>query len=245
MTRGRVLSLWIGAAAAVLLLVAAASMLASRDGRRDRREVVTATGGPETVLMDFSTPFPLDPLPPGWYHRTFWTRAPLTYRFAETDGVRAMRFETNSSASMLFRHVDIDLGAYPMLAWRWYIEEPIASTVDERRREGDDHPARLFLAFLTERGEERSMEIVWGNKILEGGDYKYIRGFPHYVADGGDDHIRQWRDETVDLQAIYASLWHDAAPARLVDIAVFCDSDDTKGHTVAYVAWVKMLRAAP
>ena len=36
----------------------------------------------------------------------------------------------------LFRHVDIDLAAYPMLAWRWYIELPIRSPLDERTREG-------------------------------------------------------------------------------------------------------------
>jgi hypothetical protein len=37
------------------------------------------------------------------------------------------------------------LAAYPVLAWRWYIELPIRSPPDERTREGDDHPARLFL----------------------------------------------------------------------------------------------------
>jgi homoserine acetyltransferase len=66
-----------------------------------------------------------------------------------SNGVPSMRFETHDSASMLFRHVDIDLAAYPMLAWRWYIELPIRSPLDERTREGDDHPARLFLRFLT------------------------------------------------------------------------------------------------
>ena len=43
------------------------------------------------------------------------------------DRVPCTRFETRDSASMLFRHVDIDLVAYPMLAWRWYIELPITS----------------------------------------------------------------------------------------------------------------------
>jgi hypothetical protein len=47
-----------------------------------------------------------------------------------------MRFETRDS--------DIDLAAYPMLAWCWFIELPIRSALDERTREGDDHAARLF-----------------------------------------------------------------------------------------------------
>jgi hypothetical protein len=53
-------------------------------------------------------------------------------------GVQSMRFETRDSASMLVRHVDIDLAAYPTLAWRWYIELPIRSPLDERTREGDE-----------------------------------------------------------------------------------------------------------
>src|SRR5260370_19504986 len=92
----------------------------------------------------------------------------MTMAFAVKDGVPSMRFETHDSASMLFRHVDIDLAAYPMLAWRWYIELPIRSPLDERTREGDDHPARLFLRFATDRGEKRAMEVVWGNRLKPG-----------------------------------------------------------------------------
>jgi hypothetical protein len=180
--------------------------------------------------MDFGRSFPLDPLPSGWRHRKFWTRSPMSMAFAVKDGVPSMRFETHDSASMLFRHVDIDLGGYPMLAWRWYIELPIRSPLDERTREGDDHPARLFLRFLTDRGDKRAMEVIWGNR-LKPGDYKYIASFPHFVADAGDERIGHWLDERIDLARVCAEIWKDAAPAHLVDIAVFCDSDDT--HTAS------------
>jgi hypothetical protein len=81
--------------------------------------------------MDFE-PFPPDPLPSG---------SPMSMAFAVKDGLPSMRFETHDSASMLFRDVDIDLAAYPMLAWRWYIELLIRSPLDERTRKGDDHAA--------------------------------------------------------------------------------------------------------
>jgi hypothetical protein len=42
------------------------------------------------------------------------------------------------SASKLVRAVDIDLAAYPILVWRWFIELPVRSPLDERTREGDD-----------------------------------------------------------------------------------------------------------
>src|SRR5271167_1878784 len=103
--------------------------------------------------------------------------SPMTMASAVKDGVPSMRFETHDRASMLFRYVDIDLAAYPMPAWRWFIELPIKSPLDERTREGDDHPTRLFLRFMTDRGEKRAMEVIWGNP-LQPGDYKCIGGFP-------------------------------------------------------------------
>ena len=85
------------------------------------------------------------------------------------------------------------------------------------------------------------MEIIWGNK-LKAGDYKYIDRFPHYVADGGNDNVGQWRREEVDLQEIYRHIWRDGAHVHLVDIAIFCDSDETHGHTVSYFSDVKIRR---
>jgi len=48
-------------------------------------------------------------------------------------------------------------------------------------------------------------------------------------ADGGDDRVGRWLDERIDLAGIYAEIWKDAAPAHVVNVAVFCDSDDA--HT--------------
>jgi hypothetical protein len=170
------------------VLFIALTFLTACDRGRERANVLTGGGEPEVTVMDFSAPFSLDLRPAGWYHRTFWTRGPMQMAFAVKDGVPSLRFETRSTTSMLFRHVDLDLADYQFLIWRWHIEQPIESPFDEHTREGDDHPARLFLVFQTATGGERRMEIIWGNK-LKAGDYKYIGGFPHYVADGGDENM--------------------------------------------------------
>jgi hypothetical protein len=206
-----------------------------------RGEILKPDGGPVVTVMDFGRSFPLDPLPSGWRHRKFWTRSPMTMAFAIKDGVPSMRFETHDSASMLFRHVDIDLASYPMLAWRWFIELPIRSPIDERTREGGNHPARLFLRFITDRAEKRAIEVIWGN-WLKPGDYKYIGSFPHFVADAGDDRVGRWLDERIDLARVYAEIWKDVAPAHLVDVAVFCDSDDTHTASISYFAYVRLER---
>ena len=46
-----------------------------------------------------------------------------------------------------------------------------------------------------------------------------LRGFPHFVADAGDDRVGRWLDEKIDLARVYAEIWKDAPPAHLVDVA--------------------------
>lgn len=142
-----------------LLYVAITLLLGCAPGTQ-RTDVPTGKGYAEVTAMDFTTPFSLDPLPAGWRQRTFWTRRPMRISFAVKEGVPALRLETRSTASMLGRYVDFELAEYPLLSWCWYIERPISSTLDERSREGDDHPARLFLVFRSTAGEERRMEII-------------------------------------------------------------------------------------
>jgi hypothetical protein len=103
------------------------------------------------------------------------------------------------------------------------------------------NPARLFLRFATDRGEKRAMEVIWGNR-LKPGEYKYIGDFPHFVADAGDDGVGRWLDERIGLARVYAEIWKDATPAHLVDIAVFCDSDDTHNASISYFDYVRLER---
>ncbi len=225
-----------------LLLAAAGAAIAVWLLREPPRENVLRANGAATVaLMVFTQPFPLDPPPPGWRHAKFWTRAPMQMSFANKAGVNALRVETSASASMLFRHVDIAVDEYPVLQWRWFIETPIRSDRDERTREGDDHPARFFVVLQTPDNKQRRFEIIWGNR-LHRGDTKFIGGFPHYVADGGDENIGQWRDEQIDLADIAQLFWPGEKGLRLVDIAVFCDSDDTQTSSLAWIGDVGLVR---
>ena len=223
-------------------LVVAAALAAWFLRGPERRNVLVPQGGPEVVVMDFARPFPLDPLPDGWYHHKFWTRNPAIYAFAVKDRVPALRIETNASASMLFRRVEIDLVQYPIIEWHWLVEQGIESPLDERTSKGDDHPARLFITFQSDAGERRSMEIIWGNRLLKTGDFKYLEDFPHYVANGGSANTGRWHRQRVDLLALYRKIWNDRGGARVLDIALFCDSDETKTKSVAYFADVRMKR---
>ena len=83
--------------------------------------------------------------------------------------------------------------------------------------------------------------MIWGNR-LKTGDYKYIGGFPHFVADAGEERIGRWLNEKIDLARVYGGIWKDAAPAHLVHVALFCDSDDTHTASISYFDYVRLER---
>ena len=204
---------------------------------------VTADGAPQVTIMDFAEPVSFDTPAPGWRHRKFWTRPPMTMTQTSKDGLPAARFETNASGSIFGRFTDIDLVAYPTLSWTWFVEKPIESTLDERTVDGDDHPARLFITFDDTSGGRHFLEIIWSNKLFKPGEYKYIGDFPHYVANGGNENVGRWIEEKVDLLSIYRETTKRIDTPRVTLIAIFCDSDDTKTSSVAYFGKVWLVKA--
>lgn len=228
-----------------LLFTAGLSFGAVGCATPERIAALVPDGSSPFTLMDFADPVEFDPMTPGWYHRTFRRHAPMDISFVEKAGQSAIRLETHDSASMLFRWVDVPLDHYPSLRWKWFIETPVTAVEDERTVAGDDHPARLYLSFRSATGDDHSMEIIWGNRDLKRGDWKHLKflglfSFPHFVANGGNENIGRWHDEKVSLSELYATLWGDASGARLVEIALFCDTDETGARSLAYFSDVRV-----
>ena len=227
-----------------LAITAALLIVSCRRGLGERTNILRPDGEGAVAIMDFSMPPSLDPIEPGWYHREFFWHKPMDIAFVTKDNVPAVKLSTHDTASILIRHVDIPLEQYPFLRWSWLIEQPIVSELDETTEEGDDHPARFFIVFETASGERRSMEIIWGDR-LKAGEYKYINGFPHYVARGGNENTNRWFDENVNLLEVYRTIWPDREPANMKEIGLFCDSDDTNTESVSYFANVSMGKELP
>jgi len=230
----------------VVVLALGAATTACDGG--NRVNVLVPDGTPSFSLMQFDRPLPIDPVPAGWYHRTFFRHPPMDISFVTKEGQPAIRLATNDSASMLFRYVEVPLDDYPLLSWSWYIEQAIESELDEMTVEGDDHPARIFLSFESAEGEPHAMEIIWGNRRLQSGDWKYLQfsrfgpPFPHYVANGGEENVGRWHQQSVDMRALYGEQWGDAEGTRLMAVALFCDTDETGAESIAYFSHVRVER---
>ena len=211
------------------------------------------------IVMDFSAPEALDSPGPDWQHKKFFRTTPMSMTLEENSGYHAIRLETEGSGSIWGRHVDIDLGKTPILAWSWKIESHV-EVEDETTTDGDDHPARFFLSFgkPESRGmwgsfrdwvgsiihglpyNGRAFEIVWGNNLGEGKLY-YIRNFPHYVKRGGKQNINRWWDEEVDLEKLYHQIWPSEKIPHLVFIGLMNDTEIFGKKAVSYFANVRFI----
>ena len=79
------------------------------------------------------------------------------------------------------------------------------------------------------------MEVIWGNRLKPGTPNTSVAFRTSLqTLDAGDDRVGRWLGERIDLAAVHAEIWKDAGPAHLVDIAVFCDSDDTHTASASY-----------
>ncbi len=96
----------------------------------------------------FSRSEPGGRLPEGWAPLTFpQVEKHTRYTLVRDDeaGV-VVRAEANAAASGLMRKLDVPVGDQPLLAWRWKADNLIAKS-DVTRKEGDDYPVRVYVAF--------------------------------------------------------------------------------------------------
>jgi hypothetical protein len=207
---------------------------------------VLAGDGPSVTLMDFASPPTVEPISPGWWHLTFLTKDAMKISFVDKDGINALRCETNGSGSIFGRHTDIDVAAFPNLTWQWQVEQPVIAETPETERKGDDHPARFLAHFVDTQKTEHYFEIIWSNGAFKAGQWKDIGGFQHYVANGGDaktgENTNQWFTEKVNLLDLYRTATKLADTPRLINLSIFCDTDDTGAKSIAYFGKVELRR---
>jgi hypothetical protein len=205
---------------------------------------VMAGNGPSVTLMDFASPPAVEPISSGWWHLTFLTKPAMKISFVEKDSIKALRCETNASGSIFGRHTDIDLAQFPNLSWQWLVEQPVVAKAPETERKGDDHPARFLAHFRDSKNAEHYFEIIWSNGAFKRGQWKDIGGFQHYVANGGDakknENTDTWFSEKVNLLELYRTATKRTDTPRLINLSVFCDTDDTGAKSIAYFGNVEL-----
>jgi hypothetical protein len=165
---------------------------------------------------------------------------------------------SSSSVSRLYRPIDVDLAATPVLTWRWRVDDPVPSTDLTQRGEDDTaitlyvgfpwDPARasfrerltrpLVEAYAGAHAPGRVLAYVWGGDHPRGA---WVES-PHLRSAGAirvlrpaDSPTGEWFEERVDIVEDYRQAFGEDPPDP-VQIAISADTDDTRSTSRGFVA---------
>src|SRR5450759_2299241 len=105
----------------------------------------------EQIVLPYVTNFsysqPGDDVPKGWQQ---WTlsrfKKPTAYTLVKEDGRTVVKASASSSASGLVHPLNLNPARYPLLQWRWKVDQLIANA-DNTRKDTEDSPVRLVISF--------------------------------------------------------------------------------------------------
>ncbi len=205
--------------------------------------------------------------PDGWQAMDFArVDRPTRYELVEEAGQVVLQADSQGSASGLMRSLEVDLGSHPVLAWRWRIEQ-VLEKGDVTRREGDDYPARLYVAFgydperagFFERVQYEALRIVYGEyPPVAALNYIWASNSPvgtvvpnpysdrawMIVVRSGAGQAMEWVDERRDVAADYRRVF-GGEPPRVSGVAVMTDTDDTGESARSWFGDIVFEPAAP
>lgn len=212
----------------------------------------------------FSSARPGVELPTGWQALTFPRVAKHTaYRLVEDEGRTVVRADADASASGLIRRAEVDVLAYPMLAWRWKIASVI-ERADATRRDGDDYPARVYIAFkydparvsLFNRAKYALIRLlygeypphagiayIWDNRLPAGTVLAsaYTERVRMIVVRSGAAEAGRWMAEARNVHEDYVRAFGEEPPP-VSGVAIMTDADDTGGRATAWYGDIVLRR---
>jgi hypothetical protein len=169
----------------------------------------------------------------------------------------AIEVISSSSVSRLYRPLQVDLGATPVLTWQWRVDEPVPPT-DLTKKGEDDTALTIYVGFpwdpdrasFTERltrplveayvGDDapgRVLAYVWGGKQRRNDMVKS----PHLRSSGfmrvlrpADSPTGQWFEERVDVVEDYRQAFGEDPPSPS-QLAISADTDNTRSRSHGFV----------
>ena len=170
----------------------------------------------------------------GWRSKVF--SGETRYSFEHQDGRIALRADSHTTASGLFREVDIDLNKTPVLNWEWKIANILIGN-NERTKAGDDYPARIYVVFSdgVRFWRTRAINYIWSNN--QPIDDSWFNAYTHnagmIVVESGSIDVGIWKKEQRNVLADYRRLFGEE-PDHVNAVAIMTDTDNTGGVARAW-----------
>ncbi len=169
----------------------------------------------------------------GWERKSF--RGETEYGVREEGGVRALCARSRDAGSGLFRELEVDLGATPWIHWSWKVDAGLHAG-DERTRDGDDYPARVYVVFSGGAAfwRTRAINYVWSSREPAGQTWPnaFTANARMIAVRSGSDGTGQWQSERGDVRADYRRIFGED-PGTVDAVAVMTDTDNGGGTAAA------------
>ena len=226
---------------------------------------VQAQSNPVLEVGKFSAAEAGGTLPAGWKPLTFKNIEKHTvYTLVKDGNTVVVKAESQASASGLIREIKVDPQAYPVVQWRWKINN-LLKKGDVRRKGGDDYPARVYITFeydpqklsFMERAKYGLVKALYGqppplaalNYIWEGRAGKgtvvpnpFTDRAMMIVVESGGEKLNQWMTEERNVYEDYKKAFGEE-PALISGVAIMTDTDNTGESAVAYYGDIVLKKA--
>lgn len=202
-------------------------------------------------------------VPEGWKPLTFKKIPKQTHYEVVQDGDRSViKASSEWSASGLAKEVKIDPREYPIVRWRWKVENVLKNS-DVMRKEGDDYPARLYITFeydadkvgLSKKLKYKAGRAIFGDIPIAALNYIWGTNTPvgtivenaftdfarMIVVESGPQKVGMWIDEERNLYEDYKKAFGEEPP-MVNGIAIMSDTDNTKERAVAYYGDISFVK---
>jgi len=194
-------------------------------------------------------------IPDGWKPLTFKKIPKHTaYELVKDGGVTIVKAVSNASASGLIKPVVIDPKEYPIVRWRWKIDNVLQHS-DVALKEGDDFPARLYITFeydadkvsfgkklkfkagraLFGDSPVAALNYIWETKTPVGTivENAYTDFAKMVIVESGTQKVGIWIDEERNIYEDYKNAFGEEPP-MINGVAIMSDTDNTKEQATAY-----------
>ena len=174
-----------------------------------------------------------------------------------------LKTESKASASAIIYRGDFDVYQYPIIEWKWKVDN-IIKNGDAKSKEGDDYSMRIYIAFkydpekasfgkrikyntakllYGEYPPDSSLNYIWANKNHEEDIIAnaYTDQAQMILLQKGDAYVGVWKTEKVDIVEDYIRAFGKEPPA-LASIIIMNDTDNTKESAVSYMDYIKVYR---
>jgi len=204
-------------------------------------------------------------MPDGWKPLTFKKIPKQTLYELVKDGERiVVKAVSHASASGLTKEVRIDPEDYPIIRWRWRVENLLTRS-DVNRKDGDDYPARLYVTFEYDPRKTSfsrklrykagraifgdipigALNYIWETKTPIGTivENAYTNFAQMIVVESGPQKVGSWVDEERNIYEDYTRAFGEEPP-MINGVAIMTDTDNTKEQATAYYGDIVFQKSA-